>query len=179
MKPSKVQPDPPTLISNPPVSGLRVLLVRTPGFIGRLIRWQTRGPYVHAALMNDRFEIIESKAGYGVIGANLKEWNSLYFDVFQVMPSDKRPGIYQPEEGWRFAVQQIGKPYDYSMVIRFVTRQQERRASRGKWFCSELVFAALKQAGVNVLSRTEPWEVSPNLLSKSPYLQYLGSNYRG
>lgn len=168
------------LISSPaPVSGLRVLLVRTPGIIGRLIRWQTRGPYVHAAIMNDRFEIIESRAGKGVVVSQLKEWNGLNFDVFQVLPSDKQPGLYQPEEGWRFALQQIGKDYDYTMVVRFITRQQEQRKSRGKWFCSELVFAALKQAGVNALSRTEPWEVSPNLLSKSPYLQYLGSNYKG
>src|SRR5690606_21875536 len=70
-----------------------------------------------------------------------------------------------------FLEKQTGKSYDYRMVFRFITRLQETRKSRGKWFCSELVFAALQQCGIDLLSRTEPWEVSPGLLARSPYLQ--------
>jgi uncharacterized protein YycO len=77
----------------------------------------------------------------------------------------------QEEDVAWFLFQQLGKPYDWTMVARFVTRRDESRASSGKWFCSELVYAAFKQAGVPLLRATEPWEVSPGLLAKSPLLR--------
>lgn len=55
------------------------------------------------------------------------------------------------------------------MVARFVTRRQADRESAGKWFCSELVFAAFQAAGIDLLARTEAWEVSPGLLLRIPF----------
>jgi len=55
-------------------------------------------------------------------------------------------------------------------VARFVSRRQASRASRGKWFCSELAFAAARKGGVHLLKNVEPWEVSPGGLSRSPLL---------
>jgi len=59
------------------------------------------------------------------------------------------------------------------MVIRFITRQQETRKSSNKWFCSELIYASLLKAGIVVLERIEPWEVSPVLLSYSTDLHKI------
>lgn len=71
---------------------------------------------------------------------------------------------------------QLGKPYDYTMVARFVSRRQASRTESGKWFCSELVFAALLHAGIELLRGTEPWEVSPGLLARSPLLRPISAD---
>jgi hypothetical protein len=93
-------------------------------------------------------------------------------------------GWYPPEKdvdvfsivGWsdahearalEFLKPQIGKGYDKTMVVRFLTRFQESRKSKGKWFCSELAFAAVREGGVELFARTEPWEVSPGMLNRS------------
>jgi hypothetical protein len=69
-----------------------------------------------------------------------------------------------------FLTDQLGKPYDYTMVARFISRRQAAREQSGKWFCSELVYYAFMQAGINLLDRIEPWAVSPGLLALSPLL---------
>jgi len=53
-------------------------------------------------------------------------------------------------------------------VFRFVTRW--RKEQDEKWFCSELVFQAFKEAGVDLLERIECSQVSPTVLSFSPLL---------
>lgn len=73
----------------------------------------------------------------------------------------------------RFLLDELDKSYDYGSVLRFVSREQAARRDSGKWFCSELVFAALQKGGLNLLSRIEPWAVSPGLLAYSPYLKQI------
>lgn len=85
------------------------------------------------------------------------------FDVFDIPTGPAQDTLIL-----RFLEAQLGKKYDYTMVIRFITREQETRASSGKWFCSELVFAAFLAAGIALLARTEAWEVCPGLLARSP-----------
>lgn len=159
--------------------------------IGKAIQWQTRSVYSHAALVFEaadvRFHmpdfwpregrevpvfgrvVIESREFKGVWARGLnhgRDWSE-GIDLFQVEVT--------PEEWLRvfgFARGQIGKGYDYLMVLRFVSRRQESRRSSGKWFCSELVFAAFQKAGIDLLARTEPWEVSPGMLSRSTRLIY-------
>lgn len=164
--------------------------------VGRLIRWQTRSEYSHAALVFSRellshiddlaplqkqFEggvevnhelthklvTIEAREFRGVrltegvvkaIGANV--------DLFSV----RGLGLDHLVLAWEFAKAQLGKDYDYTMVARFISRRQESRSTSDKWFCSELAFAAIRKAGIELLRGTEPWEVSPGLLARSPLL---------
>lgn len=129
--------------------------------ISALIRWQTRSEYSHASVrINDR-QIIEAVEGQGVIVSPLPSLELA--DRFEVNTSMEQALAVK-----QFLFAQAGKSYDWTMVIRFITRRQESRKSTGRWFCSELVFAAFLHAGVALLARTEPWEVSPGLLAKSP-----------
>lgn len=147
----------------------RITLHRGKSVVSRLIRWQTRGDYSHAGIILPDGRFFESREGKGVRSFNgwvANEGESVEFYAVQV--NDQ-----QAEEIISFLEAQLGKGYDWTMVLRFVTREQESRASTGKWFCSELVFAAFQQAGVNLLARTEPWEVSPGLLSRSTLLQRI------
>jgi uncharacterized protein YycO len=145
---------------------MRVVLFRSRSFISRLIRWQTRSQYSHAAVLTDEGALVESVEGKGVIST--ANWQKpAEADVFLVWPMSTD----QANTGVGFLSAQIGKPYDWLMVLRFVTRRQASRRSSGKWFCSELVFAAFQKAGIELLRDTEPWEVSPGLLARSPLLK--------
>lgn len=145
---------------------MRIVLYKSPGFISKLIKWQTRSCYSHAALWLVSREVLwESQYGKGVIFTNSPTF-SCEVDVFSIV------GDCDYSKVIKFVEAQEGKKYDYTSVLRFISRRQESRKSRGKWFCSELVFAALEKGGLKLFSRCEPWEVSPGLLSMSPFLVY-------
>lgn len=137
------------------------------GLLSRLIRWQTRSPYSHASLLLPDGLCIEAREGIGV-----RALPGLHVPAGELVDLFRVEGVTpaQVEAIAEFARRQLGKPYDYTMVARFITRRQESRASQGKWFCSELVFAACQQAGLRLLRDTDPWEVSPGLLARSPLL---------
>jgi len=65
----------------------------------------------------------------------------------------------------------VGFRYDFRGVLKFISRRKHRNPSR--WFCSELVFAALQHAKVDVLQRITPAEVYPGLLCVSPRVAFL------
>lgn len=152
---------------------MKVVLFKGKSFISRLIRWQTRSEYSHAAVLVEETTaghpvmgfVIESMEGVGVRAAQWKAAEDA--DVFEV------EGLSELEKTrvLKFLNEQVGKKYDWLMVLRFISRRQESRATSGKWFCSELVFAAFLKAGVELLARTEAWEVSPGLLARSPWLK--------
>ena len=138
------------------------------GLISSAIRWQTRSGFSHASLYRHGAGVVESREGHGVRAMDkLELGDNETIELFRVVGVD----YAQEKAAWEFAQAQIGKPYDWTMVLRFVSRRQESRASSGKWFCSELVYAAYRHAGIDLLRDTEPWEVSPGLLGKSPLLE--------
>jgi uncharacterized protein YycO len=148
---------------------VEVRLYRGRGFISKLIQWQTRSPYSHASVaFGDRegkLWIIDAREGKGCrLRIPLAEDDRA--DRFRVRVTEQQQQVITS-----FLQSQVGKPYDYTMVARFLTRRQVTRRSSGKWFCSELVFAAFRHAGVPLLERVEPWAVSPGMLAHSPLLE--------
>jgi len=145
---------------------IEVRLYRGRGPIAKLIQWQTRSPYSHAAILING-EMIDAREGYG---CRLRVEND------EDRAAD-RFVLYKPLRGaaqtmmYKFLLKQVDKDYDYTMVARFISRRQATRSTSQKWFCSELVFAAFQQAGINLLERVDPWAVSPGLLSMSPLLR--------
>lgn len=147
---------------------ITISLHRGNALISKLIQWQTRSEYSHAGIVLPDGCFIESREGAGVreFQTGLVGNKGEAVDLFHVMVSEDQALLLS-----RFLRSQLGKPYDWTMVARFVTRQHEARASSGKWFCSELVFAAFLEANVELLRDTHPWEVSPGLLARSPLLK--------
>jgi uncharacterized protein YycO len=145
---------------------IEVRLYRGRGLISRLIRWQTRGRYDHASIVVDGV-LYEALQGRGVVQSRAV-LDCRRHDRFHTWVDEERLAELQ-----NFLTAQVGKPYDWTMVLRFISRRQESRKSKGKWFCSELVFAALNKGGCNLFKRTEPWEVSPGLIARSPCLLCL------
>ena len=72
-----------------------------------------------------------------------------------------------------FLVSQLGKPYDYLSIIRFLTRERGRLDN--KWFCSELAFQASVVVGYPLLKNVPAWKVPPAWIPMSPLLKFVGS----
>lgn len=143
----------------------KILLFKGRGVVSQLIRWQTNGQYSHAAIQLGDGRIIEAwhKPAEVRVRPPLKDWSNVEAYSVEGMTADQ----------WQVAVEfldkQLGKKYDFGGVLRFVTRW--RKEKDDKWFCSELVFQAVKEAGVDLLSRIQCSQVSPTVLSFSPLLQ--------
>jgi uncharacterized protein YycO len=153
------------------MSGLRIGLHRADGWVSKAIKWQTRSDYSHASLVLPDNTVLESMQGRGVVKYRSVQGCAEVVDLFSVTALAR-----VHNDALQFALEQLGKPYDYTMVARFISRRPANRAESGKWFCSELVFAAFAHAGLLLLRDTQAWEVSPELLSKSPYLVEAGTN---
>jgi uncharacterized protein YycO len=143
---------------------LQVLLFRGSGIVQRLIAWQTRGPYCHAALLLPDGQQIEAWTD-GVDIRPAYEPHGCYVDRFTVAATDA-----QVESITKFAEGEIGCPYDWEADFCFVTRMHPSSASETKWFCSELAYASLQAGGINLFRDTQAFEVSPSLLGRSPLL---------
>ena len=142
-------------------------LYKSKTMVSRLIRWQTRGDYSHAAIHIHGMAVEAWHRGgvqRGPIG-HLHE-KGTEIDIFKIT------GLHVPLLVEAFALEQVGKPYDFTMVGRFLSRRGESRRSKTKWFCSELVFDALAEGGLRLFRNTQGWEVSPDLLKRSPYLEF-------
>jgi uncharacterized protein YycO len=144
-----------------------IALFKGSGPVSWLIKKQTRSPYSHAALILSDGRCLE--AWHNPSGVRVGPMDVLHpkanADFFRVVLPDS-----MDRELERWALSQVGKKYDYTSVLRFVTRRQETRRSTGRWFCSELVFAGYHRMGVRLLERIEPWAVCPGRLSLSPLL---------
>ncbi len=167
-------PPPSTLL----IPRMQIALHKGSGWISRLIQWQTRSPYSHASILTGFGDVFEAREFQGVLKTARRNWRlpaGESVDIFGVEINGNRR--QRERQIIRFLHRQLDKPYDYRMVLRFISRRSQDRRTVGKWFCSELVYAAFQKAGINLLARTEPWEVSPGLLARSPLLTYITTLY--
>lgn len=141
------------------------------GLFARWIQWQTDSPYCHAALVFNNTLLVESRVGKGVIQVPFQP--DPVVDHDPVIDLYEVEGLTDEDIGviWDFTRAQLGKGYDYWGAFRFLSR--DRLPENDRWFCSELVYAALQAAQVELLERVEAWQVSPGLLARSPRLKAL------
>jgi hypothetical protein len=138
---------------------------------GRIVKWWTRSRYGHTSIRVDDW-IYEARFSTGVTRRYAfpsKHPSREKVDVFRLRVA---LSPRQELQLWKFLDAQVGKKYDWWMAVGgFGLRlTREARKSRGKWFCSEIVYAALEKVGAYLFNRTEPFEVPPGLLTRSPSL---------
>lgn len=73
-----------------------------------------------------------------------------------------------PDSVIDYAIEQLGKPYDWPGILNFVTRNRNWEDT-DSWFCSELVAYAFKKAG-HPLIRADTYRITPGNILMSPYL---------
>ncbi len=151
----------------------RVILYQGTSIIDRLVRLQTRSKYSHAAIAltpagGEFTHTYESTWKTGVHCRNFSraDWSADWFII------ELRQDQYDKLKNWLDLWVNQNARYDTIAICRFLTRRRGKSDTR--WFCSELVFAALQHVGITLLRDTEAWEVSPGLLSKSPLLELDG-----
>ena len=135
-------------------------------FFSKLIKWRTWSNISHTgAFLGD--DVIEAWGG----GVVRQHWTSGHepgtkITLYRVPCLDKQWEIF-----YSFLLHQVGKKYDKMGILGFMTRAKSQHPD--KWFCSELVFAAAKEAGIDLLARIEPYQVSPGQLDTSPILEFV------
>jgi hypothetical protein len=152
-----------------------VNLHRPDSIEGRLISFFTRSPYSHTSLEVGRYRY-QAQLGAGVTEDSVTEPDASIAERCDIEVTSQQEIALES-----FLIKQIGKPYDLKAVLQFLAvirivagdsahEVQEARKKRGRWFCSELIVAALDHIGVRLLERIEPWQVSPGLIALSPLL---------
>lgn len=149
---------------------MRIALYRGKGIVSKLILWQSRGLFSHAACVLSDNSVIESREFKGV-------QKRAHFKPIEGQETVQLFNVETtPDEEFKivaFLTGEMGKGYDYLSILRFITRENTDRYTNGTWFCSELVFAAFQHAGIDLLARIEAWAVSPGQLATSTYLKEI------
>lgn len=153
---------------------MKILLHSGPGFISRAIKLQTRSDWNHASLLFDDGVVFEAREFKGVVRtplaalrAAMEREPSLLIAVFAF---DQPLSPLEKHVARSFAESQLGCPYDYADIARFLTRQPA--STDGKWFCSEYVTAACEAMRRPLFRRTAAWEVPPGLIPRSLALHF-------
>lgn len=144
---------------------MRIFLFKGTSFISRLIRFQTRSEYSHAAVELDNKSVVEAWKKGVTISNRYWEHHKPYTEisVFDVEAEYNKNAVES------FLKHQVGHAYDYLSVLRFVTRRKVR--ADDKWFCSELVAAAFHAGGLELL-KGPPSLLSPRDIYLSPFLKF-------
>jgi uncharacterized protein YycO len=144
---------------------MRVLLYRGMSFISKVIQFQTRSQYSHAALQFSDGTVIEAWH-VGGVRKLISPWEghdkNTQIDVFDINGAVDERAVAD------FSQQQLGKRYDFVSILRFLDRRNMPK--NNAWFCSELVVEQVRIGGIDLLSRIPASHVSPRDLSISPIL---------
>jgi uncharacterized protein YycO len=149
---------------------MRIGLYKGHSLLNKLVRFFSRGEYNHAALIFDDDSCIEADPFKGVY------FHKKYYDdidqknyiikIYEIKQTPKQSKTIES-----FAKDQVGKKYDFRAFLGFLFyTTKETRKERGKWTCSELVFASFQKAHINLLNQVSAWKVSPSMIGFSPKL---------
>ena len=140
------------------------------------IRWFTWSRYSHASWILSDGSVIEAWHRGGV--RHVRNWNMRHrqgtrinvYDIPAMTPEQR----LQVET---FLRSEVGKKYYFWGILRFFSRRRNRRrvddpSGVRRWFCSELVFEACRQAGIVLLANVSAHQVSPAMLARSPKLTF-------
>ena len=142
---------------------LKLIYSRTPTPTSYAIRTLTLSHWSHVGILCDGM-VIEAQAGLGVVcrslEASLKGVSD--FQIVEYRNIQEGPVV-------SFALDQVGKPYDYTALFGILAGRNWQDQS--SWFCSELTASALHAANYPIFqfeacSRVVPqhlWLLSPDI----------------
>ena len=145
---------------------MKILLYRGRSIISRLIRFQTRSKYSHVAVMMDDGSAYEAWQVGGVRHIDSPfdgHKKGTIIDVYRILEPFDSLAVQE------FIQLQLNAKYDFSSVLRFVSRRHAK--NNNKWFCSELALEAFSAGNLELLN-AESGEMSPRDVSISPLLMF-------
>lgn len=140
------------------------VLVKRPGWYGRLVQWFTGSPAFHVVMAISPGECVSAETPVIRFRPLSHFQDVLWIEIQYADDAHRRQAVY-------FVMRQVGKPYAYWDIVllvvarilkhrtpkRILVRVQDRR----QWFCSELVDAALEVGGVTLFPDLPPQTVTP------------------
>jgi uncharacterized protein YycO len=149
-----------------------VIACRSTGFspLSWLIRKRSASQVNHVASCVDYGILIEALGG----GVKMTVAESLKMQWWIHL----RPNTIsdaQAEQIYVFLHEQLGKPYDWGAIAGFGpwSSYDNENGNPSKWFCSELVWASFKRAGISLCRRPNSY-VYPCDILESPRLEIVG-----
>lgn len=120
---------------------------------GRILRLFLMSRWNHVAIQVGN-AVYESVAGRGVIKRSPAQFSNAWDKVssVEVVVADQLSML-------RFLNDQVGMPYDWRAILAFPFRGGWHNSTG--WFCSELVFEALRVGGGLIPERIPPNRITP------------------
>jgi Orthopoxvirus protein of unknown function (DUF830). len=151
---------------------MKILAYHGTGLLSWWIRTRTWSEISHVSQLLDDGTEVEAWSG-GV--QHNKTWGILHKDGTVVDVYDYREPLtaVQKLKMESFLLDQVGKPYDYFGLFRFlpIVRWFARSSNEVKaWFCSELVMESNEVSGIDLLEK-EAYQTTPNDVVVSPLLR--------
>ena len=138
---------------------VRVAQYRGLSLISKTIKLTTGGPYSHTAIVLEEDFIVEAWHTTNrvrvVRGFDDGHTPSTPVDIYTVDLTEEEERRFR-----EFVIDQVGKRYDFLGVFGFHLATRLHR--RGRWFCSELLGAALAATGNKLYEDLVPSKLSPN-----------------
>lgn len=120
---------------------------------GRLLRLFLMSRWNHVAIQIGG-SVYESVSGSGVIKRRPSDFGKAWDKVSSV-----EVDVVDQLTMLRFLQGQVGKPYDWKAILAFPFRGSWQ--DRSGWFCSELVYEALRVGGALVSDRLPSNRITP------------------
>lgn len=147
---------------------IRILAYQGKSWVSKAIRWQTRSQYSHIALLMPDDTVIEAWHIGGVqrVPSFIDNHTpGTKVDVYKLRKESLPIGV--GETIANFLQNQVGQPYDFRAIVRFLTRRPY--SANKKWFCSELCAEAFRIGGIPLQDKPT-YELSPRDIAMSPLL---------
>jgi uncharacterized protein YycO len=146
-----------------PRNPILIRFSRGTGWEGAVVRWATWCWAAHVGFKLPDGRVLDATPEFGVatrIAAD--DPTTRYF-----LPHAEQT---QVRNAVAYAAQQIGKPYDWTALIGMAVRRDWHKPD--KWFCSELVEAAMYEAGCELLDDDNHVDrITPRDLLLSPRMK--------
>lgn len=152
-----------------------IALYKGKSIVSGIIRWITWGQYSHASWIRDDYKEYESWQLSGVVFNPL--WGSRHTPGTEVDLYDFRQPLTCKELTIMedFMRDCVGEKYDWAGVLAFLPIIRLFKGHNdGRWFCSEFIAEALKQAGRELYEK-DSYKVSPSDIAFCPLLKCVGT----
>ena len=153
---------------------MKILGYRGTSITSHLIKLQTRSVYSHIGIQLSDGSVVEAWAEGFFKGSVrqienpfVKHASNTVIDVRVLKPDVL--SVFNEALATKYLLSQIGQSYDYSSVLRFMTRR--KATDNDKKFCSELAELTFIEGGVQLLNGN-PSEHSPRDTMLSPLHEF-------
>ena len=130
----------------------------------RVINWFTQAKFSHVGAMminGQPYEVGARLFADGAKAGGVQSRPANYAKFTRQQTLSFSVNGFQFDTFWAFIRAQMGKPYDKTAILGFLTERDWHDPKA--WFCSELITAALEKAGIIRPVPADVWKITPEM----------------